>query len=158
MGEATQGRRQHQLAAFNIARGRGIVTEPVMEGFVERLDEINEIADRSPGFVWRLQASDGNATSIRPYEDDRMLINLSVWDSVETLHAFVYRSAHVELIRDRHDWFTDPPSVQVVLWWVPAGHRPTVEDGMGRLERLEREGPGEEAFTFGTVFPATWCG
>src|SRR5690348_17444655 len=96
---------------------------PVMAGFAARLDEINALAERSPGFVWRLQTEAGNATYLRPYqEDDTILINMSVWESVETLKQYVYRTAHAELLRDRHQWFEKLDRVYTALWWVPAGH------------------------------------
>src|SRR6185295_17551986 len=95
------------LAQVNIGRIKAPLDSPIMAPFVARLDEINALADRSPGFVWRLQTDAGNATYLRPYDDDRILFNLSVWQSVEALRDYVYKSAHIEVIRAKHDWFTD---------------------------------------------------
>lgn len=124
-----------------------------MAGFVARLDEINALADRSPGFVWRLQTTEGNATYFRPYDDDRILVNMSVWESVEALRDYVYGSAHKELLRQRHEWFEQFEGVYMALWWVPEGHRPSIDEMKKRLARLEAEGPTPFAFTFRKVFP-----
>src|ERR1700682_924406 len=112
------------LAQVNIGRMKAPLDSGVMEGFGARLDEINALADGSPGFVWRLQTAEGNATYLRPYEDDRILLNLSVWKSVEELQTYVHGSAHAELLRQRHDWFEKFGAPAVALWWVPAGHLP----------------------------------
>lgn len=105
-----------------------------MRDFVERLEEINALADGSPGFVWRLQTEAGNATYLRPYDDDRIIINMSVWQSVEDLRNFVYRGNHADVLRRRHDWFEKLDSPVVALWWVPAGHRPSIDEAKKRLE------------------------
>jgi heme-degrading monooxygenase HmoA len=142
------------LAQVNIARMKGALESPVMAGFVARLDEINALADRSPGFVWRLQTSEGNATYLRPYDDDRILFNLSVWESLEHLRAYVYGSAHVEVLRKRHEWFEKLESAYAALWWVPAGHRPSIDEAKKRLASLDESGPTPFAFTFKAAFPA----
>src|SRR5688500_12650815 len=111
------------LAQVNVARMKEPLESAAMSGFVARLDEINALADRSPGFVWRLQTSEGNATYLRPYDDDRILFNLSVWESAEALRAYVYGGAHAELLRQRHQWFSRFEAAYMALWWVPAGHR-----------------------------------
>ena len=117
---------EYHLAQVNIGRIRGPMDGPVMAGFVARLDEINALADKDPGLIWRLQTPAGNATYLRPYEhDDRILINMSVWRSFETLKKYVYRSAHAELLKQRNVWFEMFRGVYVALWWVPAGSRPT---------------------------------
>jgi hypothetical protein len=126
--------------------------EPLMAGFVARLDEINALADNSPGFVWRLKTSEGNATYLHPYEDDRILFNMSVWDAVEALRRYVYRTAHVELFRQRQDWFDKPGAANVALWWVPAGHVPSIDEAIKRLACLDSHGPTQFAFTFKTTF------
>ena len=142
------------LAQANIGRIRAPMDSPIMEGFRNQLDPINALADRSPGFVWRLQTEDGNATSIRPFPDERMAINMSVWESLETLQQYVYRSAHVAPLRDRKQWFERIEGPILVLWWVPAGHIPTVGEAQERLRHLEEHGPTPHAFTFRTPFPA----
>jgi len=143
-----------QLAQVNIARAKGPLDGPVMAGFVARLDEINALAERSPGFVWRLQDGDGNATAIRAYEDESILVNLSVWESVEALKAYAYHSTHIELLRDRQLWFEKFEGAYLALWWVPAGHRPSVDEAKQRLAHLEANGPTPFAFTFRELFPS----
>ena len=142
------------LAQVNIGRVRAPLEDPIMEGFRTQLDPINAIADRTPGFVWRLQTEDGNAMAIRPYADERMAINMSVWESLEALQEFVYRSEHVAPLRDRKKWFEPMDGPILALWWVPAGHIPTVEEAKQRLEWLKERGPSADAFTFRTPFPA----
>jgi hypothetical protein len=124
-----------------------------MEGFRSQLDPLNALADRSPGFVWRLQTEDGNALAIRPFADERMAINMSVWESLEALQQFVYRSAHVGPLRDRKEWFEPIEGPILVLWWIPAGYVPTVAEALERLQRLKQNGPSPDAFTFRTPFP-----
>jgi hypothetical protein len=145
----------YQLAQVNIGRFRAPINSPIMEGFRQQLDPINALADQTPGFVWRLQTEDGNATAIRPYEgDDLMAINMSVWESLEALQRFVYKSHHVETLRDRHQWFEPIEGPILALWWIPAGHIPTVADARERLQYLKDHGPTPQAFTFRTPFPA----
>jgi hypothetical protein len=141
-----------QLAQVNIGRTRGEVTDPVMAGFVARLAEINALAERSPGFVWRLQTEDGDATAVRPYEDARILINLSVWQDLPSLRTYVYRTDHAEVMRHRREWFERLERVYVALWWVPVGHHPSVAEAVDRLAHLERHGPSGFAFSFAEPF------
>ena len=144
---------KHHVAQVNIARMKGSLDSPVMEGFVARLEEINSLADHSPGFVWRLQTPEGDATYLRPYADDRVLINLSVWESIESLRRFVYGTAHAELLRGRREWFENFSGAYIALWWVPVGHTPGVDEAKARLAHLESEGPSKFAFTFKTIQP-----
>jgi hypothetical protein len=141
----------YQIAQVNIARMKEPLDSPVMADFVGRLAEINALADASPGFVWRLQTEEGDATYLRPYEDDRILFNLSVWESVDALKHYVYRTAHAELLRDRRSWFEHFAGSYVALWWVPAGHIPGIDEAKKRLAHLEEHGPSQFAFTFKTV-------
>jgi hypothetical protein len=143
----------HHVAQVNVARMLAPLDSDVMRGFVDGLVPINALADGSPGFVWRLQTDAGDATAIRPYEDDRIMVNLSVWRSLPELWDFVYHSRHLDLMRRRREWFerVDP---YLALWWVPAGTLPTVEEAKLRLDRLRLDGPGPEAFTFRDPFPA----
>jgi Domain of unknown function (DUF3291) len=114
---------------------------------------VNALADRSPGFVWRLQTEDGDATAVRGFGDDRLIVNMSVWESVGALAEFVYRGAHVEVMRRRREWF-ERMQMFMCLWWIPAGHRPTVAEAEERLAHLEARGPTPRAFTFRDRFPA----
>ncbi len=127
--------------------------EPMVAGFMEALDPINAIADASPGFVWRLVTPEGNATAIRPFDDERILVNMSVWESIEALEAFTYRSPHTPYIGRRREWFQRFEGHFMVLWWVAAGHLPDVEEAKERLALLERDGPTRAAFTFRRRFP-----
>ncbi len=136
------------LAQANIASMRGTLDEPVMEGFVARLESLNALADASPGFVWRLQTEEGDATSIQAFDDPLILFNLSVWASIEALEAYVYRSDHVTALQARSEWFRRPDKPPFVLWWIKAGHIPTDAEAKSRLEMLWENGPTAEAFTF----------
>jgi Domain of unknown function (DUF3291) len=144
----------YELAQLNIGIIKGPMDSPVMAEFAANLDRINALADRSPGFVWRLQTEEGNATAIRPFADENLLMNLSVWRDLQSLSEYVYRSAHVEIMRRRREWFERMSEAYLVLWWVPAGHRPGIEEAIARLERLRAHGPTSEAFTFRQAFPA----
>jgi hypothetical protein len=124
-----------------------------MAEFAANLDRINALAEDSPGFVWRLQTPEGNATAIRPFEDGNTLLNMSVWQDADSLRKFVYRSAHADIMRRRREWFEKINEAILVLWWVRRGHRPSVEDAIARLELLRRNGPHPDAFTFRQVYP-----
>lgn len=141
------------LAQINIGRMKGPLDGPVMAGFMARLDDLNALADRSDGFVWRLQGEAGNNTYLRPYEDERIIVNMSVWESLEHLRAYVYSSAHAEVLKQRRDWFEKFESAMLALWWIPAGHIPTVKEAKLRLASLDAHGPTAFAFTFKTTFP-----
>lgn len=149
MAEGSTG---FDLAQLNVGRLRGPVDSPVVAEFMEALDPINALADSSPGFVWRFQTEEGNATSERPYEDDTIIVNFSTWESIDALADYVYRTAHVEYLRRRREWFERFDDLYVVLWWVPAGHRPTVAEAIDRLEHLRAHGPSPHAFTFRRPF------
>ncbi|GAA4195572.1 DUF3291 domain-containing protein [Microbispora amethystogenes] len=142
------------LAQLNIARLREPIDSPALTGFLEALEPIYQVSDSAPGFVWRLQEGD-LATDLIQYEDDRLLlVNLSVWESRETLWNFAYRSAHLEVMRRRREWFHRMAEPYMVLWWVPEGHLPTVDEAMARLSVLRAEGAGPEAFTFREFYGA----
>ncbi|MCC5811607.1 MAG: DUF3291 domain-containing protein [Ectothiorhodospiraceae bacterium] len=143
----------YHLAQLNIARMLEPLESPRMAEFVDNLDRINALAESAPGYVWRLQTEDGDATALRPFGDD-MLVNLSVWQDVQSLRNFVFSSAHVEIMRKRRQWFERMAEAYVVLWWLPDGELPTIEEAARRLERLRREGPSAAAFTFRTAYPA----
>jgi len=141
------------IAQMNVARALYPLDHPGIAEFVAALDAVNALAERSPGFVWRLQTPVGNATYFRPYpEDDRILINMSVWESIAALRQYVYKTAHAELLRQRESWFERFSGVYMALWWVPAGHRPGMDEATKRIAHLEKHGPTQFAFTFKTTF------
>ncbi len=141
------------LAQFNIATARFALDDPRIADFMAQLDDINGLAERSPGFVWRLQSDSGNATDIKVSDDPNLVVNMSVWQSPETLFEFAYKSAHREVMTRRREWFVPPSGAYQVLWWVEVGTRPTAQQGMERLARLNRHGPSAHAFNFKTRFP-----
>jgi hypothetical protein len=142
------------LAQLNIGRLRAEVDDPSIAEFMANLDPINALAEASPGFVWRLQTDEGNATAIRAFPDDPlMVLNLSVWESMELLADFAYRSAHTPFLRRRGEWFERMGEAYLVLWWVPAGTVPTVDEALARLDHLKSCGPSPAAFTFRQPFP-----
>jgi hypothetical protein len=138
----------YELAQLNIGIIRGPMDSPVMAEFAANLERINALAESSPGFIWRLMTEDGDATAIRPFDNDRMLVNMSVWRDLESLRGYVYQSAHVEIMRRRRDWFERMEAAYLVLWWVPGGCRPTLPEAIAKLEVLRTRGPTAEAFTF----------
>ncbi|MFZ1892195.1 MAG: DUF3291 domain-containing protein [Formosimonas sp.] len=145
---------EYQLAQINIAKARDTMDSEIMKGFVERLDEINALADASAGFIWRLQTEGGDATSIQAFEDPSFIVNMSVWQNMDALKHYVYKSVHVELVRDRDAWFNKMLQAHQALWWIPAGHIPTVAEGKTRLQHIEQNGPSAQAFTFAKPFAA----
>ena len=138
---------ERHIAEVNVGIARAGTDSPLMADFMAALDPINALADDAPGFVWRLQTEDGNATAIRPFEDERMLVNMSVWESIDGLAEFVYRSGHVEVMRRRREWF-ERIDLVLALWWVPAGHIPSLAEARERLDHLAAHGPTPFAFTF----------
>ncbi len=143
----------HHLAQANVARLLAPLDSSQLADFVAALEPINALADRSPGFVWRLQTDEGDATSIRAFDDDMLIVNMSVWESAEALADFTYRSGHLAVMRRRRAWFETMAEAHLVLWWVPAGHVPDVEEAKQRLQLLRRTGPSPDAFTFRTLYP-----
>lgn len=140
------------LAQINIARAQAAMDTDLMSGFADRLDEINALADDASGFVWRLQTENGDATSLQVFDDPLLLINMSVWTSVDALKHFVYQSLHVDLIRDRDAWFNKMLNAHQALWWIPAGHTPSIQEGKDKLLHLQEHGPSKVAFTFAKPF------
>ena len=136
------------LAQINVARGLAPLGDPVMRDFVAQLDAINRLAEASDGFIWRLKDDDGGASSYIQFSDDeRVIVNMSVWRSVASLKAYVYRSAHGEVYRDRRQWFEPMTTPSLALWWIADGHVPSLDEGRQRLAILARDGPTPEAFT-----------
>lgn len=133
------------LAQFNIARIRYPLDDPRMREFVDNVERVNGLADKIPGFVWRLQDESGHAMNMRVYDNPAILPNLTVWESVEALERFVWQTLHRQFFVRREEWFS-PIKTTLVLWWIPAGHRPDMAEGVARLDRLIAHGPGDEAF------------
>jgi len=142
------------IAQLNVGRAVAPPGSSELADFMAALDRINALAESSPGFVWRLQSSSGNATDILVSDDPRFLVNMSVWASVEALFEFVYRSVHTDVMKRRREWFEKPAQAYQVLWWIPAGCIPTVEEALERLAHFRREGPTERAFTFSRRYPS----
>ncbi|NGO80161.1 DUF3291 domain-containing protein [Streptomyces sp. YC504] len=145
-----------QLAQVNIGRFVAPADSPEIAGFVSKLEEINALADRSPGFVWRLVDGSGmDAMGLRPDSgDDRLQINCSVWETIEALKDYVYRSVHLGMLARRREWFERLGEAHQAMWWVPAGHRPTVAEAMAKVAWIREHGSSPQAFDFRDPYPA----
>ena len=142
------------LAQINIGKLAAPAGDPRVQAFFDALDRVNGIADAAPGFVWRLQDETGNAMSISYAPDPLLAVNMSVWSSADALFEFVYCSAHTPVMARRREYFARFDGAYQALWWVPAGHTPTVAEGLSRLWLIDRFGPCPQAFTFKARFPA----
>lgn len=153
------------VAQINIGRLLAPLDSPRLAGFVANLDPVNAVADAAPGFLWRLQTEDGNATALRAFEEDTgfeegtggadggILLNMSVWETVEDLAAYVYGDAHRAVLRRRREWFEPLKDAYTALWWIPRGHVPTVHEAEERVRHLRAHGPTPRAFTLRIHFP-----
>ena len=142
------------LAQVNVARLLAPLDSPQLLGFVSRLDEVNALAEAAPGFVWRLKDDvTNNATAVPVYDDDKIIVNMSVWASIEALRAYVYSGAHLEVFKQRREWFSHMKDAATAMWWVPAGHVPDVAEARDRLAHLRIHGPTVFAFPFGAPLP-----
>jgi hypothetical protein len=147
------------LAQLNIGRLVAPLDSPRLADFMAGLDPVNAVADSAPGFVWRLQTEDGNSTALRAFEEDAegsdggILINMSVWESVEALAAFAFGDAHLAVLRRRREWFERMKDIYAALWWIPRGHIPTIREAEDRLKHLRAHGPTPYAFTLRVHFP-----
>ena len=147
------------LAQVNIGRLVAPLDSPALADFAAALDPVNAVADAAPGFVWRLQTEDGNATALRAFEQDAdgadggILINMSVWESVEALAGYVYGTAHIAVLRRRREWFERITDAYAALWWIPRGHIPTIYEAEDRVRQLRAHGPTPHAFTLREHFP-----
>lgn len=137
-----------QLAQFNVATAKFDNDDPRFADFIDNLDHINGLGDQSPGAVWRFQDDSGSAVEVSAYDDPRILLNLTVWEDLESLWNYVYKTEHVEFLRRRTEWFEVESQPFLVMWWIPAGHRPTPAEGVERLEHLRANGPSPYAFSF----------
>jgi Domain of unknown function (DUF3291) len=147
------------LAQVNIAWMHGAITEPVMAGLASRIHEIYELAEKSPGFVWRLPASEATLQALEPFEAhfpgfhrDRLFYNMSVWESLHALRAYTFQSAHAELLNERHQWVDSIAGASVALWWIPIGYRPSIAESAERLRSVRDRGPTPYAFTIRKAF------
>ncbi len=144
----------YHLAEFNIAKAKGPTDSSVMAEFMSNLDRINALAEESPGFVWRFQTEDGDATSVRAFDDPDLLLNLSTWESVESFKNYVYKSDHASFLPRRREWFEPIAGLPImVMWWVPAGAKPSTDECIAKLNHLQGHGPTQDAFTFRNTFP-----
>lgn len=143
---------EYHLAQLNIATLKEPLDSPALADFVANLDRINALAENSAGYIWRLKSDDNNATSFRPLGENT-IVNMSVWRDVESLNEYVYKSAHTDIMRRRKEWFERMTDAFMVLWWIPVGHHPTIDEALKRLELLRQAGAGPDAFTFRNPFP-----
>ncbi|MBT8185781.1 MAG: DUF3291 domain-containing protein [Eudoraea sp.] len=139
---------EYHLAQVNIAKMLAPLESPVMADFVNNLDRINALAEVSPGFVWRLKGEEDNATALKIFEDNFLIVNMSVWISMEALFAFTYQTAHVEIFKRKKEWFSKMSEMHMACWYVPAGEIPDTEDAKKRLAYLNKNGETPYAFTF----------
>jgi Domain of unknown function (DUF3291) len=145
---------KYQIAEINIARMNGVnINDPIMQEFVDNLDKVNALAESSEGFVWRLKDENNNATNLNPYNDDQIIINVSVWENIETLETFVYKTFHTGFLKRRKEWFQNFGKVYTAMWWIPAHEFPTVEEAVAKLDYLQKNGASEMVFDFRTKFP-----
>jgi hypothetical protein len=145
---------QYQLAEINIATFRAPMADPINAEFIGNLDRVNALAQAAPGFIWRLVGEGNNALDIQAFENPNTAINISVWSDLDALADFVYRNqGHREIMRRRKEWF-DRMEFHLALWWIPAGHRPTIIEAKERLESMSRIGPSAYAFVFNKPYPA----
>ncbi len=149
---------EYHLAQVNFSRLLAPLDSPLLADFMAALDEVNAEADRSPGFVWRLQTEDGNATAVRAFGWDAgdshgVVVNLTVWRDVEALAGYAFSGRHLEIMRRRRTWFQKAAEATTALWWIPAGTLPTTGDAEDRIRLLRAHGPTAEAFTFRSPFP-----
>ncbi len=145
---------EYQIAQINIARIRGVnINDSIMQEFVDNLDKVNALAEESEGFIWRLKDDNNNATSLNPYDDEQILINISVWESIESLEKYVYKSFHTDFLKRRKEWFQLFGKAYLAMWWIKAGEIPTIEEAIAKLDYLQKNGASELAFDFKRRFP-----
>jgi hypothetical protein len=145
----------YKIAQINIARMKGVnINDPIMKEFVDNLDSINAIAENSDGFVWRLKDENNNAAYLNPFDDEQVIINISVWENIEALENFMYRTFHSDFLKRRKEWFHTYGKAHVAMWWIPEGQLPTQEEAIEKLEELQKNGPTEKVFDFKRKFSA----
>jgi hypothetical protein len=141
---------KYQLAEINIARMKGVdINDPIMKEFVDNLVLVNTLAETSEGFVWRLKDEESsNSTAFNPYNDEQVIINISVWESIETLENYVFKTFHTEFLKRRKEWFQTYGKASTAMWWIPEGQFPTIEEAVGKLDELQKNGASEKVFNF----------
>lgn len=139
------------LAQINIANWRFPATDPRAADFMNNLDRVNAAAERMPGFIWRLKDETGNATAINPYNDPRIIVNLTVWESADALEKFVWQTVHANIYRRGGEWFEPMQKPHFAMWWIEPGHFPSAQEGRERLEHLQAHGPSDYAFGWESV-------
>jgi hypothetical protein len=145
---------EYQLAEINIARMKGVnINDLIMKEFVENLNKVNEIAENSDGFVWRLKDEENNATNLNPYNDEQIIVNYSIWESIETLEFYMYKTFHSEFLKRRKEWFQTFGQVSTAMWWVKKGEIPDLTEAMEKLDYLQKNGPSEIVFNFRQKYP-----
>ena len=140
---------EYQIAEINVARMQGInINDPIMKEFVDNLDKVNALAESSQGFVWRLKDESNNATNLNPYNDEQVIINISVWQSIETLENFIYKTFHTEFLKRRKEWFQSYGKAYTAMWWIPKGQFPAIPEAIEKLAWYQKNGPSELVFDF----------
>jgi len=146
--------KDYQIAEINIARMKGVnIDDPIMKEFVDNLDKVNEIAEKSEGFVWRLKDENNDATSFNPYNDEQVIVNISVWETIESLETFMYKTFHTEFLKRRKEWFHTYGKVSTAMWWIPRGKTPTMQEAVDKLDYLQKNGSSKLAFDFRNKYP-----
>jgi hypothetical protein len=144
---------EYQLAEINIGRIKGVnINDPIMKEFVDNLDSVNQLAESSEGFVWRLKDDSNNATNLNPFDDEQVIINISVWESVEALEKFTFKTFHTDFLKRRKEWFQQLGKAYFAMWWIPKGQYPTMEEAIAKLDFLQQNGASEQVFTFREKF------
>ncbi len=143
----------YYLAQVNVARAKAEMNTETMRGFMGQLDAMNHLADTADGFIWRMIGDGGDYTSIRPFDDPLVIMNVSLWRDIDSLKNYVYKTVHMNIVRDRHTWFHKMNEFQQALWWHPVSHQPTAQEAKEKLERVRLLGATQEAFTFAQPFP-----
>ena len=141
--------KKYQLAQINISRMIGVnINDPIMKEFVDNLDKVNNLAEHSEGFVWRLKDENNDATSFNPYNDEQVIINISVWESIASLETFVFKTLHTDFLKRRKEWFQKFGKVSTAMWWISEGDFPSVENAVELLDYLQKNGPSQKVFNF----------
>ncbi|GEM53112.1 hypothetical protein EB1_29020 [Empedobacter brevis NBRC 14943 = ATCC 43319] len=139
----------YQLAQINIAKMIGInIDDPVMKEFVDNLEHVNQLAENSDGFIWRLKDETNNATEFNPYHDEQIIINISVWKDIESLENFTYRTFHTDFLKRRKEWFSKYGEAHYALWWIKNNEFPTIREAVERLDYLQKNKETDYAFSF----------